>query len=215
MTHALTLTLQGRPARLSFTDEVWTQIAAAYLAGATAAELAARWGVSRTSIYRHTRRLGCAKRGRGASEFAAANAEKVLAAEEERRAARFKAGDLHDLATEAPHDPAVLAQIATTAAGNAMLAGRFDEGRALTDLARRFTQLAREREPTLRELIVSRLFDREMTDHMYAYSTNGPMETKVKHLYWKLRWEELEQEKARVGEMQGLRERVRELEGAT
>jgi hypothetical protein len=148
----MTLTVpEARATHFRLKDETWAIIGEEYRKGATAKELAVKWMVSPTSVYRHACEDGWTKKACG-DERARANAREVEAREEEaREAARKPAGpeaqrdrkvDLFvDLEME-PAAPAELAQQATWASGRAMREGRWNEARALAGLAESYMRLA-------------------------------------------------------------------------
>ena len=79
--------LAARRGWVRLSPEAWSQIRAEYGAGATGAQLATKWGVSRNIIYDHASKEGWTKRDRGLAisvtvleETRAAAAQRALAA---------------------------------------------------------------------------------------------------------------------------------------
>lgn len=102
-------------------EDSWAQIAAAYRNGATARELAARWKVSPTTIYRYACRDGFTKK-RGSDAIARAHAETIAGEEAADLAAReARAG------AEPDSDPAALRKQAMADMARALAAGRTAE----------------------------------------------------------------------------------------
>ncbi len=212
MTHALLPAPSPRPARLSLDSDTWDEIAAAYLAGATAPQLAARYRVSVGSVMRHVKKRGATKRGPGATAFARAHAAASLLEEDARRRHRIAADDLADLAEHDPHDPAVLAQVATTASGNAMVAQRFGEARALADLALLYGRAADQRPLSFRMLVLRTAFDRAWADVFFGDGIDGKCEAPVKAAYWRHRSLERAEDARRTQELATAKARVAQLE---
>ncbi len=213
MTHALTLpSPPPRPARISLDADTWDEIAKAYLAGATAPELARRYHVSVASVHRHIKRRGAGKRGPGATAFARAHAAATLLEDDARRRQRIDAEDLHDLAQHDPHDPALLAQVATTASGNAMVAQRFGEARALADLALRYGRAAAQRPMSFRMMVLRTTFDPAWADVYFGDGLDGKCEAPVKQDYWKRRSLQRAEDERRARELAHATARVGALE---
>ena len=131
------------------TDETWAQVEE-YANGARAKQLAAKWNVAASSIYRHASDAGLTKRDSG-DKRARAHAKQVMLHQKAREA---KAGPKEDtpdptlralfspaLESEAA-DPAVLAQQATLASGRAMRGRLWAEAKALAGLAESYRRLA-------------------------------------------------------------------------
>ncbi len=213
MTHALTLPAPPPlPARLSLGDETWDEIARAYLAGATAPELARRYRVSISSIMRHIKKRGACKRGPGATAYARAHAAAAMLEEDARRRHHIDAEALIDLAQHEPHDPAVLAQVATTASGNAMVAQRFGEARALADLALRYGRAAAQRPMSFRMMVLQTAFDPLWADVFFGDGIDGKCEAPVKQDYWKRRSLQRAEDERRARELAHAKARVGRLE---
>lgn len=132
------------------TDETWAQVVEEYANGARAKQLAAKWNVAASSIYRHASDAGLTKRDSG-DKRARAHAKQVMLHQKAREA---KAGPKEDtpdptlralfspaLESEAA-DPAVLAQQATLASGRAMRGRLWAEAKALAGLAESYRRLA-------------------------------------------------------------------------
>jgi len=130
-------------------DESWAEIAAAYRNGATARELAARWKVSPTTIYRYACRDGFTKK-RGSDAIARAHAEAIAEEEAADLAAREERA-LIDLDS----DPAALRKQAMADMARALAAGRTAEadrlGRLILTLDKVSGAAAREEDPAYSE----------------------------------------------------------------
>lgn len=183
--------------------ETWDLIAEEYKDGATARDLAAKWKVSPTTIYRYACRDGWTKKGMGDAR-ARAHARMV---EEEEAAHRslnpVGSRALKGLFAPAPVDepdagrPEALAKAATLASGRAMRGRLWVEAKALAGLAESYARLAtraRDRELTLDtiplELLVEILTAPEQ-DYMHRLSfTLHPLEgegSETRHAYWSAR----------------------------
>ena len=213
MTHTLILPPSPpRPSYLQLDDDTWNEIAKAYLAGATAPDLARRYHVSKSTVMRHVLKRGASKRGPGATAFACAHAAASLAEDDARRRHRISAEDLTDLADHEPHDPAVLAQVATTASGNAMVAQRYGEAKALADLALQYGRAAEQRPTSFRVMLLRSSFDRKWADVFFGDRQDGKVEAHVKAEYWKRRSLERAGEERRALELSHAKARVAKLE---
>ena len=102
-------------------EESWAEIAAAYRNGATARELAARWKVSPTTIYRNACRDGFTKK-RDSDAIARAHAEAIAEEETADLVARQERA-----VAEIDSDPAALRKQAMTDMARALAAGRTAE----------------------------------------------------------------------------------------
>lgn len=198
-----------RPARLILDDATWDTIAEQYRAGATAPEIAARYRISRSSLHRHMKKRGVLKRA--GSLIAVAHAEAADAETAARRAQRWSADDVFQLTLEPGHEPAHLCQLATTAAGNAMINGDPGMARMYAELGLLFLRLTPAPE-TMRERVIAFCFDREATDYLYSADYDGVTEQALKRQYWKRRNAELAEEAARAEALEAAEARVRELE---
>ncbi len=128
--------------------ETWAIIAEEYKNGATARDLAAKWKVAPSSVYRYACRDGWTKKAMGDAR-ARAHARMV---EDEEAAARSMqpvgSRALKSLFAPAPAgdadagDPAALARAATLASGRAMKGRLWAEARALAGLAESYARLA-------------------------------------------------------------------------
>ena len=128
--------------------ETWALIAEEYKNGATAKDLAAKWKVAPSSVYRYACRDGWTKKGMGDAR-ARAHARMV---EEEEAAHRSMnpvgSRALKGLFSPAPvedhdaSDPAALARAATLASGRAMKGRLWAEAKALAGLAESYARLA-------------------------------------------------------------------------
>lgn len=213
MTNALLPPTPPRPAYLQLDSDTWDEIARLYLAGATAPQLARRYHVSVTTVHRHIKKRGHGKRGPGATAFARAHAAAALAEDDARRRHRISAEDLADLADREPHDVAVLAQVAATASGNAMVAQRYGEAKALADLALQYGRAAEQRPTSFRVMLLRSTFDRKWADVFFGDGAGGgKVEAHVKSEYWKRRSLERADEEQRARELSHLKARAARME---
>jgi hypothetical protein len=199
-----------RPTRITLDSDTWDEIATAYLDGATAPDLAARYRVSLATVHRHLKKRNASKRGPGATAFARAHAAASLAEDDARRRHRLSNDDLNDLADREPHDPALLAQVATTASGNAMASGRFGEARALADLALHYGRIAEHRPLTFRRMLLDAIFDPGLADVFFGMTING--EQPLKEDYWRLRAARRAEAEKRAAALREAQARVKLLE---
>lgn len=130
-------------------EESWAEIAAAYRNGATARELAARWRVSPTTIYRYACRDGFTKK-RHSDAIARAHAEAIAEEETADLAARDERAS-----AEIDSDPAALRKQAMADMARALAAGRTAEadrlGRLILTLDKVSGISAREDDPEYSE----------------------------------------------------------------
>jgi len=127
--------------------ETWAIIGEEYRNGAMAKDVAAKWKVAPSSVYRHACRDGWTKKSMGDAR-ARAHARMVEAEEEAARS-------LHPVGTRAmknlfapapaddpdASDPAALARAATLASGRAMKGRLWNEAKALAALAESYARL--------------------------------------------------------------------------
>jgi hypothetical protein len=135
-----------KPRWLRLTPEAWALIRDAYISGATAPELAHKWRVSRTSIYRHASDGGWTKRAAGAA-FAAARVEAERKSSAARRdEAEALAARLPDVEADPGGFAAGLGRSALVAIRPAMDEGRIADAKGYAVLAEHLRKLsARER----------------------------------------------------------------------
>ena len=127
--------------------ETWAIIGEEYRNGAMAKDVAAKWKVAPSSVYRHACRDGWTKKSMGDAR-ARAHARMVEAEEEASRALHpVGTRALKNLFAPAPTDdpdaadPAALAQAATLASGRAMKGRLWNEAKALAGLAESYARL--------------------------------------------------------------------------
>lgn len=139
---------EAQPTWFRLSDESWDEIREAYRNGATAKELAVRWKVSPSSIYRHACTGGWTKK-HSADADARAHAE-AIAAEERADQTRpdpetglFAPPGEGDGAMLA--DPAALAEQAMAASVRAMRARLFAEAEKLARLSEAYGRMAEKR----------------------------------------------------------------------
>lgn len=129
-------------------DETWAIIGEEYRNGATAKDVAAKWKVAPSSVYRHACEDGWTKKSMGDAR-ARAHARMVEDEEEASRALRpVGSRALKSLFAPAKADdpdagdPAALAKLATLASGRAMTGRLWAEARALAGLAESYARLS-------------------------------------------------------------------------
>ena len=127
--------------------ETWAIIGEEYRNGAMAKDVAAKWKVAPSSVYRHACQDGWTKKSMGDAR-ARAHARMVEAEEEASRALHpVGTRALKNLFAPAPTDdpeaadPAALARAATLASGRAMKGRLWSEARALAGLAESYARL--------------------------------------------------------------------------
>ena len=138
---------EAQPTWFRLSEDSWNEIREAYRNGATAKELAVRWKVSPSSVYRHACEGGWTKK-RSADAGARAHAA-AIAAEERADQTRPDAdtclfappGDGEDMLG----DPAALATQAMTASARAMRARLFVEAEKLARLSEAYGRMAERR----------------------------------------------------------------------
>jgi len=138
---------EAQPTWFRLSEDSWNEIREAYRNGATAKELAVRWKVSPSSIYRHAWQGGWSKK-RSADAEARAHASAI--ADEERAdqtrpdaPSLFAPPDEGDEATLG--DPAALAEQAMAASVRAMRARLFAEAEKLARLSEAYARMAEKR----------------------------------------------------------------------
>ncbi len=127
--------------------ETWAIIGEEYRNGAMAKDVAAKWKVAPSSVYRHACRDGWTKKSMGDAR-ARAHARMVEAEEEAARSLHpVGTRALKNLFAPAPvddpeaSDPAALARAATLASGRAMKGRLWTEAKALAGLAESYARL--------------------------------------------------------------------------
>lgn len=123
------------PTWIRLTAASWAMIREEYLAGATAKQLALKWGTSPTSIYRHACQEGWTKENyaQALEESALTHAEAEAAAKHERETSTISPGS--------PVDGEQVAALALGAAARCIAAGRFAEAERLGKLAETLSRL--------------------------------------------------------------------------
>lgn len=124
-----------KPTWFRLSPASWAMVREEYLAGATAKQIAAKWKVSPTSIYRHAYTEGWTKEKHG-DAVANASAAKVEAAAAERAAASVA------MAEALEGDPEAMRRHAAREASRAMLEGRYGDAERLARLAVQLKSLA-------------------------------------------------------------------------
>jgi hypothetical protein len=202
----------GRPYKLD--EETLAEIGAKYRAGAIAPDLAEQYGVSVGTIHRHMRRLGLTKHGAG-SQAARARAAALVAHQAAEMARHRTPAELDALAAEQCYDPAVLAQIAVTASGNAMLSMQIPLALQLIQLSLLYTKVSHHEPVSVSERIINFCFNRTLTDNVYArrHETGDELQDWNIRRYWELRAPELQAEKARTAADAAKEARIKALEG--
>jgi hypothetical protein len=140
--------VEAPPTYYRLSDETWAIIGEEYRNGATAKDVAAKWKVAPSSVYRHACEDGWTKKTMGDAR-ARAHARMVEEEEEASRALRpvgsralkslFAPGKADDPDSG---DPAALAKLATLASGRAMTGRLWNEAKALAGLAESYARLA-------------------------------------------------------------------------
>ena len=135
---------EAQPTWFRLSDESWTEIREAYRNGATAKELAVRWKVSPSSIYRHACTGGWTKK-RSADADARAHAEAIGAEERADQTRPDPEAGLFAPPGEGEailDDPAALAEQAMAASVRAMRARLFAEAEKLARLSEAYGRMA-------------------------------------------------------------------------
>ncbi|MGH1557056.1 hypothetical protein ACRAWD_03135 [Caulobacter segnis] len=144
------------PTWFRLSEASWAEIAAEYRNGATAKDLARKWKVSPTSIYRHAGKEGWTKKAHGdavARAHAEAHEEARVQARLPEPPARRDRATTDDAAVEAFNaaplstDPADLRNAALARLAAAIHGGRDREALRLTTLADRLTRLTAPEPP--------------------------------------------------------------------
>lgn len=128
------------PTWFRLSEESWAEIREAYRNGATARELAARWRVSPTSIYRHACVGGWTKKA-SADALARAHANDINAEE-----AADQAGPPQPAPSAVEATPLAMRERAMSELARALAAGRYREAQTLAKLVESLERLA-ETEP--------------------------------------------------------------------
>lgn len=204
--------LPGRPYKLD--EATLAEIGAKYRAGAIAPDLAEQYGVSAGTIHRHMRRLGLTKHGAG-SQAARARAAAMVEHQAQEMARHRTPADLSALTAAQCYDPAVLAQIAITASGNAMLSMQIPLARQLIELSMLYTKVSHDEPISTSEAIIDIAFNRARSDHVYArrHMTGDEIQDWTIRHYWTLREPDLAAEKARAAADAARDARIKALEG--
>ena len=138
---------EAQPTWFRLSEDSWNEIREAYRNGATAKELAVRWKVSPSSIYRHAWQGGWSKK-RSADADARAHAS-AIADEERADQTRPDAPSLFAPPGEGDEatlgDPAALAEQAMAASVRAMRARLFAEAEKLARLSETYGRMAEKR----------------------------------------------------------------------
>ena len=138
---------EAQPTWFRLSEDSWNEIREAYRNGATAKELAVRWKVSPSSIYRHAWQGGWSKK-RSADADARAHAS-AIADEERADQTRPDAPSLFGPPGEGDEatlgDPAALAEQAMAASVRAMRARLFAEAEKLARLSETYGRMAEKR----------------------------------------------------------------------
>ena len=138
---------EAQPTWFRLSEDSWNEIREAYRNGATAKELAVRWKVSPSSIYRHAWQGGWSKK-RSADADARAHAS-AIADEERADQTRPDAPSLFGPPGEGDEatlgDPAALAEQAMAASVRAMRARLFAEAEKLARLSETYSRMAEKR----------------------------------------------------------------------
>lgn len=137
---AMALPDQPRFTRLS--AETWTRILNDYQQGATAPELAEKWGVRETTVRSRIMRHNATKSSIG-DEMARQRAEMITKAEETRALRRevSRSKLFADFNEDDGIDPLALTLLATVGSGRAMLRQLWPEARVLARLAEVYARL--------------------------------------------------------------------------
>jgi len=149
---AMTRAVPHAPAtHFRLSEESWAQIAEAYRNGATARDLAARWKVSPTTIYRYACRDGFTKK-QGSDAVARAHAQAIADEEAADLAAREDR-----TGSEPDADPAALRRQAMTDLARALAGGRTAEadrlGRLILTLDKMSGAAAPDEDPEYAEVV--------------------------------------------------------------
>lgn len=183
--------------------ETWAIIGEEYRNGAMAKDVAAKWKVAPSSVYRHACRDGWTKKSMGDAR-ARAHARMVEAEEEAARALHpVGTRALRNLFSPAPtddpeaDDPVALARAATLASGRAMKGRLWNEAKALAGLAESYARLgerAKRRELTVETMDLKLLFeamncDQEIIRERFWIHGDEDPERPVKSAYWAQRRE--------------------------
>ena len=181
--------------------ETWAIIGEEYRNGAMAKDVAAKWKVAPSSVYRHACRDGWTKKSMGDAR-ARAHARMVEAEEEAARALHpVGTRALKNLFAPAPtddpeaDDPVALARAATLASGRAMKGRLWNEAKALAGLAESYARLgerAKRRELTVETMDLKLLFeamncDQEIIRERFWIHGDEDPEREVKSAYWEHR----------------------------
>jgi hypothetical protein len=126
---------------LRLTPECWDMVGAAYMNGVTAKQLAVKWKVSPTSIYRHAGLKGWTKKAKSRRIAAEASSR---AAEAEARPPR---GPLEPEPLDPLYEAEAVAALALGAVARCLQTGRYADAERMGRLAETMTRLARGPEP--------------------------------------------------------------------
>lgn len=186
----------GPPTWFRLSEDSWAEIRREYQGGATARELSGRWRVSASSIYRHACEGGWTKKTDG-DAAARANARALSdeqAADEAAGWPGAKGGPLGPGAVAAlfpprisealGEPPALLREIALTAAGEAMRLGRLAEAQALAKLAEIYDRMAGRDPFSQLEIIYMAVCAPGWADRVMAVG-GDPAPDGWKTMYWR------------------------------
>ena len=188
----MTDTLRKTPRTYFRLDEAaWIEVGAAYMAGATGAALAEKWRISPGTIYRQARLRGWSKRRDGSDYVRASHPPPAVVdgkadygepapnfvPDPRFMIERYTAGELFE--------PGVVAQIAASASGGAMMTGQYADAYVLAQIALTHARIVKLRPMSLRAALLELLQDRAMADEFFSF-TRRDGEEDEKRAYWSL-----------------------------
>lgn len=200
----------GRSGYFQLDDGAWEEIGAAFRAGATVDALAAQWQVSPQAVLLHMKKRGWSRGDR------ATPTQRALAAQEEPPEGmfapdprfwveRYTGGEIFD--------PAVAAQIATTAACGALAVGDLSNALVLSQIGYIQARILKLMPRTTREVVLEALSDRAACNEMFSRA-NRDGEEDLKTAYWDWRRAEDKRWSDLRGELAAAQARVAALEAA-
>lgn len=184
------------PTWYRLSDESWAEIRRDYQDGATARELASRWRVAASSIYRRSREGGWGKKS-GSDALARENVRAIEAEEQADGEAAWpgtkgprtplRPGALAALFEAGPDEEAVsaadLSHTAVQAAGRAMRQGLLAEAQTLARLAEALGRVAVRAPDSTLETIYRAVTDPKFVlEHMGIWGEDNP--DPIKKRYW-------------------------------
>lgn len=197
-------------------EEAWAEIGAAYRAGASALALAVKWKVSRGTIYINMKKRGWSKKRDGGA-FARAShppsasppspAPEILPPEESGEEGATSVTEfvgphpdnpgfvpdprweIERLTAGEMFEPGLVATLAASASGGAMVTGRYADAFVLAQIALAHAKLVKLAPESTRAQVLALMQDRAAADAFFSHLRRDG-EDEIKRAYWRWRRDE-------------------------